>query len=179
MKLFWRKGYAATSLDDLLTVMQIGRGSFYASFTDKRSLFVECLKLFGQGTRAFARSENMRADPVAVVRCFFESTLTGVPEHRLQKGCMLVNTVLELADNDPELCHLASQELQAVQTSFEQAFRSARRQGTLKSRLSPHELACYVMTVNQGLRVQSRKSASPKELQAIVDTSLSLIGLAT
>ncbi|MFM8354230.1 MAG: TetR/AcrR family transcriptional regulator, partial [Gammaproteobacteria bacterium] len=38
--LFWRKGYQATSLTDLLAAKQIGRSSFYAAFTDKRSLFL-------------------------------------------------------------------------------------------------------------------------------------------
>ena len=46
--LFWRKGYQATTLDDLLQAMEISRSSFYASFTDKRSLFLDCLDLFAQ-----------------------------------------------------------------------------------------------------------------------------------
>ncbi|MEY3234220.1 helix-turn-helix domain-containing protein [Aquidulcibacter sp.] len=43
MKLFWRNGYRASSLSDLLDEMKIGRGSFYAAFRDNRHLFLECL----------------------------------------------------------------------------------------------------------------------------------------
>ncbi|MEO1614160.1 MAG: helix-turn-helix domain-containing protein, partial [Pseudomonadota bacterium] len=50
MSLFWRQGYQATSLADLLAAMEIGRSSFYAAFTDKRSLFIECLDLFSSRT---------------------------------------------------------------------------------------------------------------------------------
>ena len=47
LKLFWARGYTATSLADLLEAMGIARSSFYASFGDKRSLFIECLEVFG------------------------------------------------------------------------------------------------------------------------------------
>jgi len=48
--LFWRKGYQATSLADLLAAMGIRRSSFYGAFTDTCSLFVECLDLFSART---------------------------------------------------------------------------------------------------------------------------------
>ena len=46
MKLFWARGYLATSLPDLLEAMGIARSSFYATFGTKRELFIECLMLF-------------------------------------------------------------------------------------------------------------------------------------
>ena len=48
--LFWRKGYQATSLTDLLETMDIGRSSFYAAFKDKRTSNIECLDLFADRT---------------------------------------------------------------------------------------------------------------------------------
>ena len=39
--LFWDKGYQASSLAELLATMNISRSSFYAEFTDKRSLFIQ------------------------------------------------------------------------------------------------------------------------------------------
>ena len=49
--LFWQKGYQATSLPNLLVAMGISRSSFYAAFSDKRTLFVACLGLFAQRTQ--------------------------------------------------------------------------------------------------------------------------------
>lgn len=41
---FWDKGYAATSMDDLLRVSGLGKGSLYGAFGDKRSLFLRVLR---------------------------------------------------------------------------------------------------------------------------------------
>lgn len=46
LALCWRKGEQATSLADRLAAMDIGRSSFYAAFTEKRTLSVECMDLF-------------------------------------------------------------------------------------------------------------------------------------
>ena len=69
--LFWRKGYQASSLADLLTAMGIGRSSFYAAFTDKRSLFIECLDLFSARTLELlhhARGETDDEPPGSTAR---------------------------------------------------------------------------------------------------------------
>ena len=43
-RLFWRDGYAGTSLRDLLKVIGIGEGSFYNTLKSKKRLYIECLK---------------------------------------------------------------------------------------------------------------------------------------
>lgn len=177
MKLFWAKGYASTTLPDLLEAMGIARSSFYASFCDKRTVFVECLQLFGRRTLASIDRDPADSCPTSLIREFFESTLFEAPRHRVQMGCMMVNSVLELADVDAELRQLAEDELDAVERAFECVFTLAMERGSFTSKHSAKELASYVMTINQGLRVQSRKHASPKQLRSIVDTSLKLIGI--
>ena len=72
--LFWRKGYQAASLSDLLLAMEIGRSSFYATFSDKRSLFIECLDLFGTRTRDFLVRTRNEEPPLDALRRFFEYT---------------------------------------------------------------------------------------------------------
>jgi TetR/AcrR family transcriptional repressor of nem operon len=43
MGVFWSKGYAATSIEDLVAHMGIQRGSLYGTFRDKRTLFLSAL----------------------------------------------------------------------------------------------------------------------------------------
>ena len=111
MKLFWVRGFTATSLPDLLEVMGIARSSFYASFHTKRDLFTECLELFGDRTLAMIREDTKSLHPSTLPRAFFKSTLLDVSKRKAKQGCMMVNTELELADTDPELNQLATQKL--------------------------------------------------------------------
>lgn len=178
MKLFWLRGYVTTSLAELLQEMNIARSSFYASFGDKRSLFIECLDLFAMRTLKLLQSSRIEAEPEKSAAIFFQKTLFDVPVRRTHNGCMMVNTILEMADVDSHLSQRASEKLDQIQHQFECLFTRAITLGRLQSSQSPHALAQYVMNVNQGLRVQSRKRTPRSELRSIVDTSLSIAGLA-
>ena len=46
IQLFSKQGYAATSTDDLMQVMGIGRQSMYDTFGDKRTLFLAALRKY-------------------------------------------------------------------------------------------------------------------------------------
>jgi len=177
MKLFWSRGYAATSLPDLLAAMGIARSSFYASFCTKRHLFVESLELFGERTLAIVE-KNAKTQPAAALpKVFFEATLLATPLSRAQQGCMMVNTILELADVDPELNQLATQKLDAIEQAFCQTFEQAQKNKQLSNAHSPQILAARVMLINFGLRVQSRGKKSRRELSTSIDTGLAMLGL--
>jgi len=177
MKLFWARGYTATSLPDLLAAMDIARSSFYASFKTKRDLFMECLELFGDRTLAIVEEDCGRIPAVSLPRAFFEATLLDVSKRKVSHGCMMVNTVLELADVDPALNQLAATKLDAIENAFARAFEQVQQEGGLDSTRSPQELASLVMTLNLGLRVQSRQRTSQKDLKSLIDSSLSILGL--
>jgi TetR/AcrR family transcriptional repressor of nem operon len=178
MKLFWARGYTATSLPDLLAAMGIARSSFYASFSTKRKLFMECLELFGDRTLAMVDEDAKKLPATALPRAFFETTLLDASPRKVMQGCMMVNTVLELADVDQELNQIAAQKLDAIENAFARAFKLAQQQGELNTDHTGIELARMVMTINLGLRVQSRKNHSRTELKSIINTSLSILGLA-
>lgn len=178
MTLFWARGYNATSLPDLLETMGIARSSFYASFETKRALFIECLEMFGDRTLAIISNSAGKVPATALPRVFFEATLLDVSKRSANHGCMMVNTVLELANVDQELNRLATAKLDAIENAFAQAFEQAQKAGQLDTRHSAQELASMVMTINLGLRVQSRQNQSPRQMQSIIDNSLSMLGLA-
>ena len=178
MKLFWSRGYAATSLPDLLETMGIARSSFYASFGTKRELFMECLELFGDRTLAMVDRDVKNLPLTGLPRAFFEATLLDVSQRKAQQGCMMVNTVLELADVDEELNELAAKKLNAIESSFARAFKHAQQNGELNTSRSPAELASLVMVINFGLRVQVRKTQTRQALKPLIENCLSMLRLA-
>jgi TetR/AcrR family transcriptional repressor of nem operon len=178
LKLFWCQGYTATSLSQLLDAMGIGRGSFYAAFGDKRTLFIECLELFSRRTRDILLDAWERNRSPAAISEFFDQTLFQVPSYRAQRGCLMVNTILELADVDPALSQLADRRLGEIEQSFAHCFGEAQASGQYPTDRTPEELAACVMVINQGLRVASRKRVPRRELRHTADNVLNLLGLA-
>ncbi len=167
--LFWRKGYQASSLADLLAAMGIGRSSFYAAFTDKRSLFIECLDLFAARTLELLQRARAEMPPVDALQSFFERNFIGARGAGAVKGhwgCMLVNTVLEMAGVDDELAALASHQLGEMQRFFQDCLQDA---GASPARAE--ELAAMLMLVNEGIRVSSRRRLpDAQHLQPIATT---------
>ncbi|MFT5578843.1 MAG: TetR/AcrR family transcriptional repressor of nem operon [Paraglaciecola psychrophila] len=178
MKLFWCRGYTATSLPDLLAVMGIARSSFYATFSTKRLLFAESLDLFAERTLAVVEKQASELPAAQLPRAFFEATLLHVPLSRAVEGCMMVNTLIELADVDPEFSQLAHQKLGKIEQAFSQAFSKEQQKNPLPSNHSPQQLAAKVMLINYGLRVHSRSKPSRAELKISIDNGLSMLGLA-
>ena len=177
LKLLWSQGYVATSLNQLLETMGIGRSSFYAAFTDKRSLFIEALELFSKRTRQMLVNDWEETGSLDAIQRFFYTTLLEVPRARAGRGCMMVNTLLELADVDPELSVLAERKLARIESVFEDCFDQAQQAGDYTRDRSARDLAAHVMVMNQGLRVASRKRVPRSELKRDIDSALSLLGL--
>jgi TetR/AcrR family transcriptional regulator, transcriptional repressor for nem operon len=167
--LFWYKGYQASSLADLLAVMGIGRSSFYAAFADKRSLYIECLDLFAARTLELLQRARAEMPPVDALQSFFERNFVGARNAgavRGHFGCMLVNTVLEMAGVDDELAARASRHLGEVQRIFQACLQDA---GAAPPRAE--ELAAMLMLFNEGIRVSSRRRLpDAQHLQPIATT---------
>ncbi len=168
--LFWRKGYQATTLDDLLQAMEISRSSFYASFTDKRSLFLDCLDLFAQRTQDLLRRARSEMPPIDALQRFLERNVIGVRGAQASWGCMLVSTVLEMADVDDELSARASAHLSAMQAAFEESLMDAHCEPARAA-----ELAALLMLVNEGVRVASRRKLSVAQQLAPIETTFRLL----
>jgi TetR/AcrR family transcriptional repressor of nem operon len=156
--LFWQKGYQATSLPDLLAAMGICRSSFYAAFGDKRALFVACLDLFAHRTRQVLLQARVENPPLEALQFFFERHLNGPARGKASLGCMLVNTVLEMAGVDDDLSDRASRHLADIQGLFEQALRQAGC-----TPVQSRELAAMLMLLNEGVRVASRRRLTTRE----------------
>lgn len=151
LRLFWRQGYQATSVADLLETMQLSRSSLYAAYGDKRALFAECLDRFAGLTLNFLDTAPPEEPPLATLQRFFEFGLRrGGGEGRW--GCLLVNTSLELAAAEPELSARASAHLQSVQARFDAALR---RRGCAAEQAEG--LAGMLMLLLQGLRAAARR----------------------
>jgi TetR/AcrR family transcriptional repressor of nem operon len=170
LMLFWRKGYQATSMNDLLKAMDISRSSFYGAFQDKRSLFVKCLDLFGERTCQVLQKARTQMPALDAIQFFFERHLSGPKSQQSSLGCMLVNTVLEMAGVDDELSDYASQHLVKMQYLFEDCLRESGCKPQ-----QAHALAGVLMLLNEGVRVASRRRMKSQDQREPIATVFSIL----
>jgi TetR/AcrR family transcriptional repressor of nem operon len=100
MALFWRRGYEATSIRDLVTATGINRGSIYATFGDKQGLFLAVLDRYGEKIANPLMAQLDDPDPRRAIQRMFESIIQRTSDPRFPRGCLNTNTSLECPSGD-------------------------------------------------------------------------------
>ena len=168
MRLFWRKGYAATSVADLTKTLRLSRSSLYDTFGDKRTLFIEALKLYGERViSGTARTLNESPSPIAGIQKVFDDLVAGAGSEAGALGCFMVNSVAELVPYDPDVTKIATTYADALQRLFTTVLTQARSQDMLTKKQTPEQLAAYVFNMIQGMRILIKSGATREQVQAI------------
>ena len=101
---FWDAGYAATSLEDLMRVSGLGKGSLYAAFGDKHQLFLRALRSYTDGGHGFLRKKlNSAPRALDALRAFVMAPVNDPDGAAARRGCLMANSTYELATADPEV----------------------------------------------------------------------------
>lgn len=181
METFWARGYNGSSIQVLLDAMGINRGSLYASFGNKEDLFRSALDLYYRAvTQVVIGLLEQAHSPTQGVVAMFELTLVTLPDHQRRKGCLLINTVAELSETDPELARLASQRLTMVRAALKQTLQRAIEVGEWRNDdADPSTTADLLFNFMTGLRVNARMQFDTEQIRRSVVQTLRLIGLDT
>ena len=173
MRLFWRKGYAATSVEDLIATLHLSRSSLYDTFGDKRTLFLEALKLYTERVLgATAQTLNESPSPIAGIQKVFDDLMTGIGSETGALGCFMVNSVAELVPYDPDVTEIATTYSESIQKLFIAVLMQAKSQNMLTEKQTPHQLAAYMFNMIQGIRILIKSGATREQVQAISDITL-------
>jgi TetR/AcrR family transcriptional regulator, transcriptional repressor for nem operon len=176
MDLFWRQGYEATSVHDLLAEMGIGRGSMYDTFGDKHTLFLAALDRFEE-TRV-SRADGILASSASAVegiRRLFETTIEGLVSYEPRRGCLLANTAVELAPHDEEVAGRISRYVRRTEDAFERALVRGRAAGEVPANKDPKALARFLVSTLHGVRVLARAGVDRAVLDDSVRTALEVL----
>src|SRR5262249_47711648 len=151
MQVFWHKGYEATSMEDLLSAMDLSRGSLYDTFGDKRQLF---LKVVDRYCTTFASSKFSLLDQpgpaLPTLRRFICDMIEGGLADPQRRGCLISNTVMELSPHEKEIAGRLRQALKMAENTFFKVLTRAQQQGELRNGQDPRRLAQFLVTMMQG-----------------------------
>ncbi|TVS17789.1 MAG: TetR family transcriptional regulator [Gammaproteobacteria bacterium] len=173
VRLFWSRGYHATSLKDIEQSLDMRPGSIYAAFGSKAGLFGAALDRYSRRVGAeFEQAAAGAKSPVEGIRRFLREVAkacvgAGSGADWPVPGCMMVKTLLELHDEEPAIRVQANQAIAEVEAMLTARLTEARLQGELRADAQPRRLARLIQAQIMGLRAFSERDVSPRAVREL------------
>jgi TetR/AcrR family transcriptional regulator, transcriptional repressor for nem operon len=176
MKLFWQRGYEATSMAQLTEALGIGRASLYATFGDKHQLYLKALDRWIKSRDPSPIELLSRPGPaLAAVRTLVEAYVEESIEDEQRRGCMVVNSATELCPHNQSVSRLIALNWEALEGALASALTRAQAQGELAARKDPLALARFLFVFLQGVRVIAKGDPDPGRLRDAAAQALATI----
>lgn len=163
---FWARGFEATSMAELVKATGINRGSLYAAFTDKRTLFLRSLEHYDKTYCAsFLNDIAAACTPKEAIFAAFDAASAQHPDR--PRGCLLINTALEMSPRDFEIAEYIDARLREVEDFFHGNIVLAVKDGAIRRDIDARATAQALLGLFIGLRVLTRAAARPAAISAI------------
>ncbi|AUI58131.1 TetR/AcrR family transcriptional regulator [Amycolatopsis sp. BJA-103] len=179
LELFWRQGYEATSVSDLVAGLGIGKASLYATFGTKHQLYLTALNRYiARGNERFVADFAGPGPALDGVRRLIERYVAEILDESGRKGCFVVNAAMEMLPKDPEVARVVERSWDALELALRMALSRAKAQGEIGPGADPEALAGFLLTVLQGMRVlgkgldhAARVRATAKQAIAVLEAA--------
>jgi TetR/AcrR family transcriptional repressor of nem operon len=177
MTLFWQQGYERTSLHDLLKHMAIGRASFYNAFGDKHALFMRVLLRYQQRYNdvfIIDTLENANSG-LEGIQAVFQRVIEVHSSDEAQKGCLLVNSLVEIAPNDDSVADYLREVNLRGEDAFYAALCDAQLAHDISSEIDCRAMARFLMATIRGMRVTGRSTHDKQVFEDIARIALAAL----
>ena len=156
MDVFWRNGYEATSMADLLEAMGLSKSSLYATFGGKRKLFVAAFDAYRvereqEMLQILARDNGRQA-----IENFFRKIVSDAGSELFSRGCMSINQAVEMAPYDAEIRLRVFQDLALIEDALTRTVARGQDDGSVRSVDEACKLARLLVLAFPGLQVMVR-----------------------
>lgn len=169
MRVFWERGYAATSVQDLVEGTGLSRSSLYSTFESKQGLYQQALLRYQALTTS---NVELLAEP-GPAKALIERLLMRIVEDELgegrQRGCLVANATLELAGHDEAVAELVAHNFLRLQKALEKLIVRGQKTGEIPAGKKPRALARFFVNTIQGMRVLSKGSTPHNRRQCLLD----------
>lgn len=168
LELFWKKGYRATSFDDVTRETGINKPSLYAAFGDKQALFARVLERYHAMLLAHAAATLGAGDSArAAVATWLTSFLPSCSGATGTRGCLSVNASLEAtAVDDPAVAKAIKTYNRKLEALLADAIRRGVASRELASTVDPAAAARLLLATQTGLLVRARERPSAAAVRA-------------
>ncbi len=171
ISIFSQKGFAATSTDDLMRAMDLGRQSMYDTFGDKRALFLKALEVYvTEKVRSINVELQTPGSPLASIR----RALVHFAERRdlsSTDGCMGINAICEFGMRDDDVTRIIRTAAKAQRHTLMDTLRRAQKEGELAARTDIESLADFFESTLAGIRIAAKAGKTRPALRRIAEVA--------
>ena len=166
MELFWRGGYEATGMTELLEYMGIPRQSFYNTFGSKEKVLFESIEFYGVYLRQTLREvlDGAQTPFEKIDRLF------AFWEQMDANGCFIGNCVAEFGTTHDKVAKMMAKQLQSIHGIFNDIFQDAIDRGDLPADRSAQMMANTMITYSQGLALINKTTTDKGQIRGIIET---------
>jgi TetR/AcrR family transcriptional repressor of nem operon len=173
MNVFWARGYHATALPDLLRATKLSRGSLYAAFGDKHSLFLRALdRYIADALTRLDKELDPGSDPIAGLRAYLSGYVERTSGAYGRRGCLVIATAMELAGRDADVERRIARFFKIMEARVADALSRAKAAGKLADGVEPADAARILVCFVEGLRVLSKTTPAGTITHAAADALL-------
>ena len=157
MRLFWLRGYHATSIQDLVEATGVNRASLYATFGGKDALFLAAVERYLNEINR-KRLAKMQANPSVrdAIHGYFEDLVAFASGEGRQLGCMLTNAAVEFGEGEEPMGKRLFGLFDEVEEQLTALIEQGQAAGEIDPARDPRAAARFLLTMINGMRVMSR-----------------------
>ena len=169
MRLFWLKGYGATSIADILHEAGANAGSLYHFFPTKQDLLLAVLDRYRQGIGPMLLEPAWEGveDPIERVFALLGRYRRSLADTECSYGCPIGSLALELHEPDPAVRELLSANFEGWVAAVQRCLDEAGDR--LPADVDRRELAVFVLTTMEGGVMQARTHRTLETFDASVN----------
>jgi AcrR family transcriptional regulator len=165
--IFSQQGFAATSTDDLMRAMEIGRQSMYDTFGDKWALFLKALAKYVTESVGAITAELERPGPALSAVQNALVTFAERDDLSSAEGCMGLNAISEFGRRDAEVTHITESAARVQRKTLMRVLSRAKEQGELGSDANLDSMADFFESTLAGIRMAAKAGKSRQALRNI------------
>ncbi|MEM9045327.1 MAG: TetR/AcrR family transcriptional regulator [Pseudomonadota bacterium] len=175
LELFWSKGYAETSMAEIVDATGMNRYALYSVFGNKREIFLAALETyFEEGRQTFEPILfNSEVAPFERIEMGMR-TFIGMLREK-QNGCFICHVAVEHRSDDPEVDQAVNAYFNKIREVIRVPLEDAAASGDLNPNLSPDFAAQLVFDAEMSLGVHVRAGAPEEDLEKIIRATLAAL----
>ncbi|WP_199154466.1 TetR/AcrR family transcriptional regulator [Chromobacterium sp. ASV23] len=164
LAVFNERGYAATSLPDLIHGMGLSRGSLYKAFSNKHAMYVAALDKYMQDGLSRLKAELDRLPAAEAIHDALRQYAALSSGQQGRKGCFVVSAACEMAPHDEEVTLRVRQMFERMRQLLAEAIRRGQAEGCVAIEKDPDQLSRFLLCTIEGMRVLGKTGCQEHEM---------------